>query len=140
MSIVLSLPTGRPKRDIIEVAFDDCGLAGYEFDRTPEEQTMALRKLNALMLEWPWNRLGYVQPTYGVGQAEEPSGLDDKHVNTVAQYLALRIAPGIGVTLAPEQRATLARSFATLQAEVATVPDVEIPIGFPRGKWRWRGW
>jgi hypothetical protein len=140
MSIVVSLPAGRPKRDIIEIAFDDCGLAGYEFDRTPEEQTIALRKLNALMLEWPWNKLGYVQPVYGVGQAEEPSGLDDKYVHAVAQYLALRIAPGIGASLQPEQRASMARSLATLQAEVATVPEVEVPVGYPRGHWRWRGW
>lgn len=137
MSIVLSIPSGRPKRDIIELAFDDCGLAGYEFDRTPEEQMMALRKLNAMMMEHPWNQLGYRQPTYGVGQPEEPSGLPDDTINAVSQFLALRIAPGIGTTLSPEQRATNARSFALLQAQHAVVPDTETPVAFPRGAWRW---
>lgn len=140
MTILVSIPEGRPKRDIIELAFDDCGLAGYEFDRTPEEQTMALRKLNAMMMEWPWSLLGYRQPTYAVGLPEEPSGVPDDTVNTIAQYLAQRIAPGIGTSLPPEQRATMARSLSLLQAQYAKVPDTTVPDGFPRGKWRWRGW
>lgn len=127
MTVTISIPSGRPKRDIIELAFDDCGLAGYEFDRTPEEQTVALRKLNALMLEHPWNKLGYTQPAYGVGLAEEPSGLPDDTINAVAQYLALRIAPGIGNSLSDETKRSMARSLMTLQSEYAVVPVMEVP-------------
>lgn len=137
MAVVLSIPKGRPKRDIIELAFDDCGLAGYEFDRTPEEQTMALRKLNALMLEWPWSGLGYTQPAYGVGLAEEPSGLPDMAISATAQYLALRIAPGIGNTLSPEMRASLARSRDTLFAQVATIPTMQLAGNTPLGTGRY---
>lgn len=133
MTVVLSIPAGRPKRDIIELAFDDCGLAGYEFDRTPEEQSMALRKLNALMLEHPWNQLGYTQPAYGVGLAEEPSGLPDDTINAVAQYLALRIVPGIGASLSPEQKATMARSLALLQSEYAVIPTMDLAGSTVRG-------
>lgn len=133
MTVVLSIPKGRPKRDIIELAFDDCGLAGYEFDRTPEEQSMALRKLNALMLEHPWNQLGYTQPAYGVGLAEEPSGLPDDAINAVAQYLALRIVPGIGATLSAEQRATMARSLVLLQSQYAVIPTMNLANSTVRG-------
>jgi hypothetical protein len=133
VTVVLSIPAGRPKRDIIELAFDDCGLAGYEFDRTPEEQSMALRKLNALMLEHPWNQLGYTQPAYGVGLAEEPSGLPDDTINAVAQYLALRIAPGIGNTLSPEQRSTMARSLMQLQSQYAVIPSMDLTGSTVRG-------
>lgn len=133
MSVTLTIPTGRPKREILELAFDDCGLAGYEFDRTPEEQSMALRKLNALMLEHPWNKLGYTQPAYGVGLAEEPSGLPDTAINAVAQYLALRIAPGIGNTLSAEQKATMSRSLSLLQSEVATLPKMDLAGSTVRG-------
>lgn len=139
MTVILNIPAGRIKRDIIELAFDDCGLAGYEFDRTPEEQNMALRKLNAMMLEWPWSQLGYAQPTYGVGRAEDASGLPDEAVNAVAQYLALRIAPGIGNTLSPEQRASMARSLQTMQAQIAVVPVMRqranTPLGSGRRRW-----
>lgn len=140
MTITIAIPPGRPKRDIIELAFDDCGLAGYEFDRTPEEQSMALRKLNAMMMEWPWSLLGYHQPTYAVGLPEEPSGIPDDAVNVVAQYLALRIAPGIGTALSAEQKATMARSLTVMQAEYAVVPETEMPGNYPRGQWRRRGW
>lgn len=133
MTIVISTPVGRPKRDIIELAFDDCGLAGYEFDRSPEEQGVALRKLNALMMEWPWNQLGYNQPSYGAGQVEGPSGIPDFAINAVAQYLALRIAPGIGNTLSPEARASMVQSRATLFAQLATVPSMAMPGNTPRG-------
>lgn len=143
MTIVAHIPaTGRPKRDIIELAFDDCGMAGYEFDRTPEEQSMALRKLNALMMEQPWAGLGYAQPSYGVGQAEGGSGLPDYAVNTVAMYLALRIAPGLGVTLSPEYKAAASRSLLNLQSQIATIPIVSLPGNTVRGSGRrlfWRG-
>lgn len=133
MTVVLNIPQGRPKRDIIELAFDDCGLAGYEFDRTPEEQSMALRKLNALMLEHPWNMLGYDQPTYGVGVVEQPSGLPDDAVNTVAQYLALRIVPGVGAALSSEAKATMARSLMNLQSQYAKLPDMDLVGSTVRG-------
>ncbi len=137
MTVIATIPVaGRPKRDIIELAFDDCGMAGYEFDRTPEEQSMALRKLNAMMMEQPWSLLGYAQPAYGVGQAEGGSGLPDFAINTVAMYLALRIAPGMGVSLAPEQRAAMSRSLMNLQSEIAVIPTVELPGNTVRGSGR----
>jgi hypothetical protein len=140
MTLIATLPaTGRPKRDIIELAFADCGLSGYEFDRTPEEQSLALRQLNAMMMEPPWDQLGYAQPTYGAGQAEGGSGIPDFAINTVAQYLALRIAPSLGVTLPPEQRATMARSLMALQSQLAIIPTVELPGNTVRGSGRYRG-
>jgi len=134
MPIFAIIPaTGRPKRDIIELAFADCGLAGYEFDRTPEEQSLALRQLNALMMETPWDGLGYDQPAYGVGQAEGGSGIPDFAINAVAQYLAIRIAPSIGVTLPAEHAKTAARSLMALQSQIATIPTVEFPGNTVRG-------
>lgn len=124
---------GKPKQVILEMAFEDCGLAGYDFDRTPGEISAALRRLNALMLEWPWNLLGFVQPPYGEGAPEELSNIPDFALNTVAQYLALRIAPQMAATLAPEQRAAMSRSLMTMQGELATIPTVSLPRGTVSG-------
>lgn len=132
--ITLSLPTGgKLKSDILDLAFDDCGAAGFAFDRTPEEQSAALRKLNALMLELPWALLGYSQPTYGAGLPEEQSGIPDFAFNTVAQYLALRIAPGMAVSLSPEATRAMARSLMTMQGEMASVPTAQLPGNTVRG-------
>jgi len=133
MTITLSLPVGKPKSDIIDLAFDDCGAAGFAFDRTPEEQSAALRKLNALMLEEPWSRLGYVQPTYGAGLPEELSNIPDFAINTVSQYLALRIAPGLGLALSAETTKAMARSLLTMQAQMATIPTTQLPGNTVRG-------
>lgn len=113
---------GPPKRDLIEMAFEECGSAGYEFERTPEEVSSALRKLNAMMGEWPWNQLGYPLPTYGLGLPEELSGIGPENVQAVALHLAMRIAPNMGATLPPETRAAMTRSFNMLCSRYTTPP------------------
>lgn len=134
MTISLPLdPGGKPKRDIIEMAFEDCGTAGFEFERTPEEVGSALRKLNAMMLEWPWDQLGYAQPDYGSGLPEDESGIPGYSLSAVASYLALRIAPTMGKTLSNEQRTALARSLGMIQSKVAAIPQTPFAPNTPRG-------
>lgn len=142
MPIVIPVYSGKPKREIIELAFEDCGSAGYEFERTPEEVGSALRKLNALMAEWKGQGidLGYQQPDYGTGLPTDLSGLPDETIHVVAMYLALRIAPQMGKTLAPEQRAALSRSFLLLQAQYARVPTVRFPRRTQRGAGTYPYW
>lgn len=137
MTIVIHIPDGGVlKRDILEMAFEDCRLAGYEFERSPEEVASALRKLNALMAEWKAHQgidLGYAQPAYGAGDASDASGIPQSAMNAVASYLALRIAPQMGKALAPEAKANLARAFSLLQAEHASVPSMPMGRNTPRG-------
>lgn len=125
--------TGKPKRDLIEMAFEDCGSAGYEFERTPEEIASALRKLDAMMAEWPFNVLGYAAAEYGAGSPSDLSGLPDDAIHAVAAQLALRIAPSMGKTLSPEQRAAHARSMMLLTANYASMPRAYFAPNTPRG-------
>jgi hypothetical protein len=122
-----------PKRQIIELAFGDIGSAGYEFGRTPEEISDALLRLNALMREYPFSTLGYIQPTYGVGNPEELSGVPDEYLNVVAAKLALRICPMMGASMSPEAKGNLASSMALLNAAAATIPTMPIAAQTPRG-------
>jgi hypothetical protein len=129
----IPLPSGPPKRRIIEMAFGKCGLAGYEFGRTPEEVNDALTELDAMMLEWPFSGLGYVQPAYGLGKPEELSGIPDDTTAAVATQLALRLAPNMGKTLSPEANAAVARSMALLHAKVAEIPTMPFAAHTLRG-------
>ena len=43
---------GWTKREYIEQAFEEIGLASYVFDLTPEQLQSALRKLDAMLAEW----------------------------------------------------------------------------------------
>lgn len=127
MTIILTLGTdGPPKRQIIELAFGDIGSAGYEFGRTPEEINDALLRLNALMREWPFSTLGYVQPDYGVGSADDLSGIADEWLGVAASKLALRICPMMGATMSPEARSAMASSMMLLQAASASIPSMPI--------------
>jgi len=132
--------SGPPKRQIIELAFGDIGSAGYEFGRTPEEINDALLRLNALMREWPFSTLGYEQPVYGVGSADELSGIDDQWLSVVASKLALRICPMMGATMSPEAKGAMASSMALLNAAAATIPTMPLAADTPRGAGaRWAG-
>lgn len=133
MSITIPLPSGPPKRRIIEMAFGKCTLAGYEFGRTPEEINDAMSELNAMMLEHPFSGLGFVQPTYGLGTADELSGIPDDTLAAVATQLALRLAPNMGKTLSPEALGAIARSKALLEAKVAAIPTMPAASHTPRG-------
>jgi hypothetical protein len=134
MPITLDLSAdGPPKRQLIELAFGDIGMAGYEFGRTPEEDNDALLRLNSLMREWPWNTLGYAQPTYGVGSAQDASGISYEAMNAVSAALALRLAPIMGATLSGEARANLANAMSKVYALTASVPSMPFAKNTPRG-------
>lgn len=123
MTITLTLdPAGPTKREIIELAFGDCAMAGYEFGRTAEEVADAQDRLNALMYEWPFSTLGFVHSDYGTGLPDESSGIPFDTLNVVAARLALRIAPMMGKSLPLEAKANLARGMALLHARAATIP------------------
>jgi hypothetical protein len=132
--ITISVSTdGPPKRQLIELAFGEIGSAGYEFGRTAEEVNDALMRLNSLMREWPWNALGYQQPSYGVGEPDDASGINYEAMNGVVAALALRIAPVMGATLSPESRANLATAISKVYALTATIPTMPVAKNAPRG-------
>lgn len=134
MTVVLTLGTaGPPKRQVIELAFGDIGSAGYEFGRTPEEINDALLRLNALMREHPFSALDYAQPEYGVGSADDLSGIPDQFLNVVALKLALRIAPMMGAALSIEAKASMAQGMALLHAYAATIPSMPHSSNTPIG-------
>lgn len=143
MTTLIPLPdTGQPKRVILDIAFEERGLAGYEFDRDAEEISMALRRLNAMMSQWPWSLIPFDRPTRGQGRPEDPSGLPDNAVQAVAMHLASLLR--IGEPLTAEQKANAVTARKTLFSEYVTpaVPRVEIPVHEPRGvsdrRWWWR--
>lgn len=131
MTTILVTPGGRPKRDIIDQAFEELGSAGYEFERTPEEALAALRRLNLFMGEWPWNGLTYYAPPVGHGAPEDFSGLPDSAISAVAYELAQRLAGLWGTELTPGQKR--AAALAKAQAIPASVPKALYPRNTPAG-------
>ncbi len=125
---------GVPKSAIIDMAFEDCRLSGFDFDRTPEESLMALRRLNAMMAEWPWSLLGYDNTGYGEGGEAELSNLPADTVHGVSQALALRLMTAFGKAIPESFRGTAAQSFAYIKGQYAVVPTIPFAPNTLRGR------
>jgi hypothetical protein len=122
VTVVTIADTGPSKGELVDLAFEECGLAGFEFQRTPEEIASGMRELDTMMYEWPWNLLGFVHPSTGSGAPSDLSGIPFSTKAVTAKHLALRLAPKGAWTLSAESKASLARSFNLLLASLAVVP------------------
>jgi hypothetical protein len=116
--------TGPRKSDLVEQAYGYCGLNEFEYERTPEEMTTGLKRLNALLARLAKRGidLGFTFPTYGNGLLEEPSGIPDDVVEPVCALLAQRLAPALGATLSDDAKAVLATAMQDLYANYASAP------------------
>lgn len=123
------------KRAVVEMAYEECSLAGYEFNQTPEELFTGLRRLDALMREWePTLPLGYNFPaSFGGGDLAEPVGIPDQALDVAAKYLALRISPVMGKDMNPAAVYALSAGMAALRAQSQFSPRVSLPGSTVRG-------
>lgn len=137
-------PSTSTKRQIVEMAYEECSLAGYEFNVTPEELFSGLRSLDGLMAEWASSSkdLAYNFPaTFGGGDLEDVSGIPDAAIRGVAISLAMEIAPKMGKQMSAESRARLTKSMSVINALCAK----RVSMGWARstvagaGNRRW-GW
>lgn len=135
---------GPLKRDIVQLAYEECGQAGYEFELTPEEYDSALRRLDNMLSEWLAAYgidLDYNFPDYGNGSPEDESGVPPGSVQVIAQQLALRVGPSIGKTVTPTR--AMADAFSNLRSAYNCVPTMALRRDTPRGAGnrlsRWRG-
>lgn len=126
--------TGPTKGAIIDMAFEDCRLSGFDFDRTPEENLMALRRLNTMMAEWPWSNVGYAYPTFGEGSADELSDVPSDAVHGVSQMLAMRLMSAFGKSIPESFRITSAQSIAYVRGQYSSVPKIGFAPGTLRGQ------
>lgn len=137
---------GWTKRQFIEQAFEEIGLAAYVFDLTPEQLQSALRRLDAMMAGWNANgiRIGWPIAT-GADDGDLDTDAKAPDVANEAIYLnlALRLAPGFGKTVAAETKADADAAYSNLLNQTAApTPERQYPNTLPRGQgtkpWRSR--
>lgn len=133
------------KGEIIQDAFTEMGIASFSFDTGPEEQSSALRRLDAMMGEWNSRglRLSYPLPNTADGSSlDEDSNLPDYALRAVIINLAIELAPGYGKTLS-NQTLTNARKALTIlysrSAQPAEQQFNQMPkgAGYKHTEWRW---
>ena len=124
------------KRQYVEQAFAEIGLAGYIFDLTPEQLQTALRQLDSMMAAWNAKgiRLGWPMPS-----SPQNSDLDDVTDITDAANeaiycgLAVRIAPGFGKTVGGQTQFFAKQAYDQLLSIAATPLEKQLPGTMPAG-------
>jgi hypothetical protein len=118
------------KRQLIESALGELGLASYTFDLMPEQIDSALRRMDSMLAEWNAKgiRLGYSIPdSPELSDVEADSGLSDSAWEAVITNLAIRVAPGFGKAIHPATAATARAAYNTLLARAAFPSKMKLP-------------
>lgn len=123
------------KRQLIDAAYGELAMAGYAFDRAPEEDQAALVKLDAMMASADID-IGYA---FGLSQddtdLDQDSGLQLVDTEAVYMGLAVRLAASKGKTL---QRSTITAARAAWDGLLSRdahrqVKQQQLRAGVPRG-------
>lgn len=126
------------KRQFIEQAFEEIGLAAYVYDLTPEQLQSALRRMDAMVAGWNANgvRIGYPLPSSPEGSdLDQDTGVPDFANEAIYLGLAVRIAPSFGKTVAPETKAFADMAYSNMANQVAIpTPERQLPKTMPRGQ------
>lgn len=129
------LPGSSTKLQLINKAYEKCGLPEYTFDKTPEEISSMLLELDMLMGGWEDGGLdlNYNFPSAsGGGDPDEASGIPRFAEAAVVAMLAEAFAPAIGKTLSAEFNVSKKNAMTALYARMAKIPKAKIPATFPR--------
>ncbi len=118
------------KRQIIEKAFSELGLASYAFDLSADEMQDVLLTLDTMMAEWIARGIVF-DPAYpvtvnpGGGDIADETNAPNEAVRPMYTNLALLIAPSFGKTPSPQTRES-AKTGYSLLAQSIKVPCIRM--------------
>ena len=122
------------KREVIQQAYAELGIASYEFDISPEEMQAGLRLLGLQMAEW---NIHGIRISYQAGDdIADQAGVPDWAVNALYLALAIRLAPSFGKTPSAETKAAKAAAYRTLMAKMV-IPQAVVPVGYGGAGYRY---
>lgn len=124
------------KRQFIQSAYEEIGLADYIFDIESDALQTALRKLDAMM--GMWDSKG-IQIGWPISSEPENADLDtetnapDAANEAVYLNLAIRIATGFGKVVSPDTKANAKYAYKELLNHVANPGEMQYPNSLPIG-------
>ena len=124
------------KRQIIEQAFEEIGLASYVFDLTADQLESALRRLDLMVASWQARniQIGYPLPASpGNSNIDEEIQTSLNNNEALVLNLAVRIAPAYGKSLSPDTKATAKLVYDQLLIEAAMPYEQQFPRTLPIG-------
>lgn len=127
---------GYTKRQYIESAFEEIGLADYVFNLTAQELASAARRLDSMMAEWNARglRLGFPIPASPQQtDLDTQTGVPDAANEAIITNLAIRLAPSFGKQTLPATMTTARRALSTLTAKYTNSAQMQYPSTTPAG-------
>lgn len=124
------------KRDIVNAALEEIGLASYVFDLEPEELESVMRAADSMAAQWDSRgvRLGWPLTDFADGSGlDQETNMPDHAVEAFYTSLAVRIAPRFGKQLSKETKVAAKSGFRALLALYAQSPKAILPSHMPRG-------
>lgn len=127
---------GYTKRQFIQDAFDEIGLAFYVFDLSADQLQSALRKLDRMMQMWNGKgiRVGYPSPSSpSTSSLDTETNVPDSVNEGVVANLAIRLAPSYGKTVSLETKKVARESYNELLSRAVTPGQMQLPSMMPAG-------
>lgn len=124
------------KRQYVEAAFAEIGMAGYVYDLQPQDLEQALRRLDAMMAEWNAKgiRLGYPLPgSPQFSDINAQSEVPDSANEAIITNLGMRLAAGYGKAVMPQTMMVAKQAYNTLLARATFPVQQQLPGTMPAG-------
>jgi hypothetical protein len=126
------------KKQFVQAALEEIGLAAHIFDASPEEIESGVRRLDAMIGEWNARgiSLGYPMPDNPEDtQIEQKTAVPDSANEAIITGLAVRLGPSYGKTLARETKVRAKNGFdALVMLSGVTSPlEKQLPSTMPVG-------
>jgi hypothetical protein len=124
------------KRQFVEAAFEEIGLAAYVYDLQPEQLNGALRRMDAMLATWNTKgiRLGYPLPsTAGGSDLDEDSNVPDAANQAIILNLAIQLAPGFGKQVSQDTKRNAKDAYCALLMISTRPPEMQMPGSMPAG-------
>lgn len=121
------------KRQFVEQAFDELGLASYDFDLQPEQLNSALIKLDAMMATWNALAIKINYPLFAESDMDDDTGVLDAANEAIYLNLALRLAGSLGKALTLDQKQNAKEAKDALMLSTLNVQEINLPSSLPIG-------
>ena len=129
------------KRQFVEAAFEEAGMAAYVFDLSPQMVQSACRRLDAMLATWNAKgiRLGYPLPSSPENtDIDTETGVPDSANEAIITNLSMALGPSFGKVANPVTMARAKMAYDTLLARAAMPGEMQLgslPSGAGNKTW-----
>jgi len=127
---------GWTKRQFVEQAFEEIGLAAYTFDLSPAQLESAMRRMDTMMATWNAKgiRLGYPIPSSPENSdLDQETNVPDSANEAIYLNLGIRLAPGYGKVVSVDTKVSARSAYEAILSKAAMPVEQQLPSTLPAG-------